>query len=262
MLEDLNIVGPFCLKSEKYLEQLQRPDLMRATTVTEVLSGFGSHFDSSAGDKADYDLSAQVSGFDLFLSHNWSADRRLKAMAILQALNLRAAVIASAVTALTIFALQWWRGPLVLEPCMVDGAFDSHFVPCFGIGGRLAPPFGSMYPATLVFFLVFFTAHRVRERVTQPLAVFFDKLCIRQVDEGMERESPNSSVRWWDDKREGIKAISAFLTRSDRFLLLWNEQYFGRMWWAAAQRTPSSHCLFTPPSTPHTFIHTSTQVRL
>ena len=51
MLTDLNIVGPFCLKSEKYLEQLQRPDLMRATSATEVLSGFGKHFESSAGAK-------------------------------------------------------------------------------------------------------------------------------------------------------------------------------------------------------------------
>ena len=66
--------------------------------------------------------------------------------------------------------------------------------------------------ATITFLLVFLLGHYIRP----PLRMFLDKVCIHQTDPAK--------------KSAGIQAIDLFISRSKTMLILYNDDYFERLW--------------------------------
>ena len=107
--EPLNIVGSYCSLADRYL-LFERPELLRGVLPATILSQWGAHLKSPQPVDGAFELSKQVERLDLYVSHSWSASRTLKTLAILHALNMTPALVASSTVAIALFALQLARG--------------------------------------------------------------------------------------------------------------------------------------------------------
>lgn len=152
---------------------------------------------------------------DLFVSHTWSSNAYLKYLALLYAINRKAALISGHALALMTFlvagGLRFGAGltpptvqvPQYFLPSMNEGkTYTSIGFVCFIVGS-----------CTQLAMLLF--GHRVRRQCGKEMA-FFDKCCICQADE--------------DLKRAGILAIGRVLEQTKKMVLLWDTQYFTRLW--------------------------------
>lgn len=145
---------------------------------------------------------------DLFVSHTWSSNAFLKYLALLYTINGKAALLAAHAAALTAFVImlgvRFGAGlmpPTVQVPryLLSEDTFLSFI--CVAVGGvtqLLVLLFGHIFPK------------RAQEMV------FFDKCCICQHDEEL--------------KRAGILTIGHVLENTKRMVLLWDTQYFERLW--------------------------------
>eukprot|EP00929_Paragymnodinium_shiwhaense_P109940 TRINITY_DN7656_c0_g1_i2.p1 TRINITY_DN7656_c0_g1~~TRINITY_DN7656_c0_g1_i2.p1 ORF type:complete len:654 (+),score=15.85 TRINITY_DN7656_c0_g1_i2:76-2037(+) len=167
-------------------------DLLRAVPVSEVLNGFGKHWQASAATAEDYNCSTPVHEMDDFISHDWGTPRMQKVLSLYFLYNGRIAILSSSALALPLGFL----GNLPEVP-----AFPGNFA-------KIVCP--------LVYFLMLFFGHHLSGLLGRSKQVFLDKLCIHQVDEAR--------------KTAGILSLAGFLRSSKRLVVLWSPRYFSRLW--------------------------------
>ncbi|OLQ13266.1 hypothetical protein AK812_SmicGene2758 [Symbiodinium microadriaticum] len=140
----------------------------------------------------------KVRQVDVFISHNWGARRWVKFLAMCFFLNLGMAVKATLASA------------LIVAACMLLAAGSVT-----GLGGDpLVMPLLGYLPMS-IFFLVFFFGQTITGGHWSP-TLWLDKLCVLQTDECM--------------KAKAISAFPVFLAHSNQMLVLWDDDYFERMW--------------------------------
>jgi len=153
-----------------------------------------------AGDE-DADLaylsSTPAGRVGIFISHVWTSSRWRKFLALCFCLNVDIAVSC---------AILVWL-------CLVCLGIATSGI--FGLGGKtyLIPLF--VHIPVAVFFVVFFFGHHLRSGPQ----MWLDKLCIHQTRQ--------------DLKEKGLKALPEIVTLSDRMLILWDPEYFERLWCCA-----------------------------
>ena len=170
---------------------------MRGIPLGKVLANMGALLYKTDGigggaSKETFELSHEVESLDYFLSHSWRDRADFKWLALLWEINLPFALLVANL------------GGFVFGSALVDSLPGKVF------------PWGSPDVTILSSFLLllaFVFAHRVTGR--NP-TVFLDKACINQIDPEL--------------KQLGIKNIGAFLRRSDKILVLWDKDYFDRLW--------------------------------
>ena len=158
------------------------PSIFRAAESTLLLSRFGRVFRRSISSPdalapgasspstlhrdadAVYLSTRIVDQVDVFISHSWHSNWRLKGLALLYDLNIGLAVTAAAVTwamtILSLLAVNKW------DPSTV------YRMPYAGVVLMLVP--------TVVLFVFFFWGHRLSCGFFLPKSVWMDKLCIHQ----------------------------------------------------------------------------------
>ncbi|CAE7610528.1 unnamed protein product [Symbiodinium sp. CCMP2592] len=146
---------------------------------------------------------------DVFLSHRWGSARWAKYLALCLYLNMTAAVVCSVTTwLLATAALIFWA----------HGAGN--------LGGNLLLLPIVVYLPVAVFLLVFFfgqdAVHRFR-----PISMWLDRACIHQTDH--------------EFKRRQIQALPVFVARSSSMLVLWDDEYFQRLWCQLELATFAKH---------------------
>eukprot|EP00929_Paragymnodinium_shiwhaense_P089001 TRINITY_DN49275_c0_g1_i1.p1 TRINITY_DN49275_c0_g1~~TRINITY_DN49275_c0_g1_i1.p1 ORF type:complete len:653 (+),score=48.72 TRINITY_DN49275_c0_g1_i1:163-2121(+) len=135
--------------------------MLRATPVSEVLSGFGRHFSGNAAKASDYKLSKSVDEIDDFISHDWRTGRVQKVITLCYIYNRYPAFIASFIAAI----------PL-------------------GLLGSRSDDEGTMarYSCPFIWLTFFFFWQRMRSLFRRPRFAFLDKLCIHQTDPEQKTE--------------------------------------------------------------------------
>lgn len=176
------------------------PELLRGSFSAHTLRQWGLVLDQKQGASDWYDWTAQADHLDVFISHNWSMPRKDKFLILALHLNLRAAIICTAVvvvvTALLIvygilpsyylLNVKWWS-----PWCQVFGSGVFLFVLlCWQEVGRISPWRGQL--------------------------LFLDKACINQYDD--------------DLKRNGIEHLAAFVYYSWSMLICYSDEYLQRLW--------------------------------
>lgn len=190
---------------------LDDPTLLRGTTLPQLVSGWGEHFqESGSPDKVSLaHMSREVSRLDEFMSHVWRDRRRSKILCLLLYYNgFPAAVNAIAASALA-FALTYAG---VLQPWTDQNWIHNDETITEGVSHW------STVSGIPVFLLSLMCWHHVPACLGggNNRSIFFDKFCIDQCD--LERQNL------------GIQSLSAFIAHSDRFLMLWSPHYFTRLW--------------------------------
>eukprot|EP00929_Paragymnodinium_shiwhaense_P098461 TRINITY_DN5992_c0_g1_i1.p1 TRINITY_DN5992_c0_g1~~TRINITY_DN5992_c0_g1_i1.p1 ORF type:complete len:692 (-),score=59.13 TRINITY_DN5992_c0_g1_i1:272-2266(-) len=193
-------------------------DMLRAVPRTEVLSGFGKHWQTSGATASDYDLSEPVAELDDFISHSWAGTTPQKKFWTLCLLSNRgAACIISCLLAILLALL----GTTTMVPKVLHGE-----------------------AAKIVCPVVYFVVLLFWQRLSAPCRrrksyVFLDKLCIHQTDE--------------EQKAQGILGLAGFLRASQRLVVLWSPHYFSRLWctyelvaWCYLHGGDSSRVRFLP----------------
>jgi len=196
-------------RSPEFLEELAvlHPELLRATTMRMVLRRFGSILRHSAGAASTFEMSKPVEVIAKFLSHSWSTPGWLKTIALMYHENVFRAMVSAFATAICLHGLEFVGagvpmplvGPsyLVGETTMHQLRLDTHFV-----------------PPCLVFILVLIFGQEVPGLAQS--TCFLDKCCIHQTDQ--------------EKKMQGIQQLGGFLRSSHRMVILWQPEYFTRLW--------------------------------
>lgn len=138
-----------------------------------------------------YLLSEPVENLDEFVSHSWSAEPNVVVWTMQLRVNFLLAVIVSIICTVL---LSWG---VVMDPALNTIIGITIYSTLLTIGHEI--------PLKIPGF-----------RRHSEAKVFFDRCCIDQVD----------PVR----KAAGIRSIGAYLNQCDTFLLLWNDDYFQRLW--------------------------------
>lgn len=177
--------------------------VLRGTCAAEILRCFGKQLRSSPGQystassaERNYERSFPVSELSIFLSHSWLSKWWLKYILLLIYFNSMPAVICGTIGT-TIFSFS--RARAVGRSIERDGRWISTL---FGVA------------VTLTTLFVWQDVMKLCRRRSRP--IFFDKLCIHQVDKEL--------------KQRGIESISAIVGRSDVLLLACDTDYFLRLW--------------------------------
>lgn len=205
------------------------PSIVRAVKLFHIVTGFGWQMRAgSSGSEKTFNLSEPVDKLDIFVSHSWRDSGFLKYLALCWHFN---AVPASFAGLLAGFALCFYQRATgtPLTPTASFGNFATDalvFAKPLGIDWMLKglrepwsdpnykmPVVKICQPVGLVVFLLvlFFGHHLTPER-----RVFLDKICIHQTD----------PIR----KAQGIAAIDVFIHRSHSMFILYNDDYFERLW--------------------------------
>jgi hypothetical protein len=183
-------------------------ELLRAVPASAILGCSGrTVISSKQGCDATFTLSKPVMYMHYFVSHSWQTPAWLKMVCLMYEMNADRAVVAAVATQIVMGALQTaglWNSE-ILPPGVfyfVDGQrvhevlVEAHWV-----------------ISCLVFFLVLRWGQAIPMRES---LCFLDKCCINQTD----------SVK----KAAGIKQLGAFLRNSEYLLILWQPDYFTRLW--------------------------------
>jgi len=195
--------------ASRTLEELPTPrtdvidrSLVRGVASADVLAGFATIFESSAGCAATYALSRPVARLDGFLSHSWRDSRWKTWLALAYHYNLGLALGLALLAALAVFALEDGGARYLVPPLPVFTSVDGH-VYMYSVDPGLA--------GTVVFLAALALGGWFTSRT-----IFVDKCCIDQVDDKR--------------KRAGIRAIPEVLCRSRSLLLVYERDYFERLW--------------------------------
>jgi len=196
-------------RSPEFLGELavMHPELLRATTMRMVLRRFGSIFRHSSGAASTFEMSKPVEVIAKFLSHSWRTPGWLKTIALMYHENVFRATVSAFATAICLHGLEFAGagvpmplvGPSYLagETTMHQLRLDTHFV-----------------PPCLVFILVLIFGQEVPGLAQS--TCFLDKCCIHQTDQ--------------EKKMQGRQQLGGFLRSSHRMVILWQPEYFTRLW--------------------------------
>jgi hypothetical protein len=183
-------------------------ELLRAVPASAIIGCSGwAVMSSSRGCEATFSLSRQVMFMRYFVSHSWETPAWMKMVCLIYEMNACRAAIAAVATQILIEGLRF------------VGFWNFHTLPpvVFYIaeGQRIhAVPLEAHWVLScLVFLLVLRWGHAVpvHERLC-----FLDKCCINQTD----------PIK----KAAGVKQLGAFLRNSEYLLVLWQPEYFTRLW--------------------------------
>eukprot|EP00928_Gymnodinium_smaydae_P098170 TRINITY_DN9076_c0_g1_i3.p1 TRINITY_DN9076_c0_g1~~TRINITY_DN9076_c0_g1_i3.p1 ORF type:complete len:222 (+),score=15.40 TRINITY_DN9076_c0_g1_i3:65-730(+) len=152
-------------------------------------------------EKGHYELSQQVTRIDIFLSHNWSVGRIWKLLMLALSFNF-------SIAAASFYVVLAITGGLA----MIDSPYMSTFS-----YGEWQVYLWSRLLCVPAFILVLLGSSDTfcRFAVTNPIA-FLDKTCIDQTDD--------------DRKRRGIFKLGAFVSKSDKMLVLYTNTYLTKLW--------------------------------
>ena len=205
------------------------PSVVRAVKLFHVVTSFGWQLRSgSSGSETTFELSEAVPKLDVFLSHSWRDNGFLKYLALCWHFNAVPAAFAGLLTGFALCSYQRASGT-PLTPTASFGNFAAETLPAaetLGLAWMLdglrepwndpnyeMPVVKICQPVGLVvFLLVLFFGHHL----TPTRRVFLDKICIHQTD----------PIR----KAQGIAAIDEFIHRSQTMFILYNDDYFERLW--------------------------------
>lgn len=188
-------------------------DQLRGISVSSLLSGGAALFaDGGAAARLDpagvFALSTPVEQLDYFVSHAWRAPRLFKYLAMLCYFNLDAALVAYLVTCCVSFVYSTLffeaLSPFIVYEPPTGEIMDSKQIRSVGTAEIFA---------SLAFFAVFFFGHLVLRRGEMG---FLDISCIDQRDDSK--------------KAAGINSLGALLDRSQRMVVLLDENNMKRMW--------------------------------
>lgn len=192
--------------------------IIRGVKIDLLLSNAACVFQSNEMSYATWSLSRPMHGSDIddFISHTWRSSGGLKRLALLYEYSGSKAYWSAHGAAVA---------ALVVQICLRLSGFELpcsvHFaIPRLGLG-RGPADHGAIYPhfsgicflaGSIAGLLSLFAGHNFG----RSKSAFVDKVCINQVDEEL--------------KQQGVLAIGQFLTRSHRLLILWDDDYFERLW--------------------------------
>lgn len=157
-----------------------------------------SNIDLHAEADKVFQTSKPASRVGTFISHVWASRRWRKHLALCYCLNINAAVICATTTWLCLILWSIWHWGI------------------FGMGGKtfLIPLF--VWIPTAVFFMTIFFGHLL---FGAPEDWWLDKLCIHQSREKL--------------KEQGVNALPEIVATADKMIILWDKQYFERLWCCA-----------------------------
>lgn len=204
-------------KKCKSLITFRKKELLRASNVSDVLSGLGKILDPEyTFQNTNVDLFEQsqvVDHIDAFISHNWSTPRRTKLMTLCLHFNLVAAMICSVIVAFIVAIL-------VQHEVLPTYRFYEITV------RKTNEVEKSLYCkliGELVFLIVLFCKHEVVSCITKVFPrcwpstkVFMDKTCISQTDKELQRQ--------------GIESLGAFLNYSWSMVIVYTDTYLKKLW--------------------------------
>mmetsp|Transcript_10672 Transcript_10672/g.31820 ORF Transcript_10672/g.31820 Transcript_10672/m.31820 type:complete len:460 (+) Transcript_10672:95-1474(+) len=176
--------------------------LVRGVSSFDVLAGFGNIFESSDGDGDTYALSGPVRRVDGFVSHSWRDNRFYTWLALCYHLHLRVALLAGLAAAAVVFYFEDGGGNKYLLPPV------DIFVSVDGNTYTYSP--NSVFAGTLAFLLALAYGFGCRQ------LLFVDKCCIDQRTPGA--------------RAVGLGSLAHILCRSHTFLLIYENDYFERLW--------------------------------
>eukprot|EP00928_Gymnodinium_smaydae_P003634 TRINITY_DN11291_c0_g6_i1.p1 TRINITY_DN11291_c0_g6~~TRINITY_DN11291_c0_g6_i1.p1 ORF type:complete len:507 (+),score=22.22 TRINITY_DN11291_c0_g6_i1:67-1587(+) len=197
--------------------RLADPELLRGAPFSTVVAGFGRLFDpegtiaASSGVVSKEDTfiySRRVDVLHHFLSHSWRDSGKLKWLSLLFYLNFSSAMFLGHLFAAIAFAIVYVMPHIYPVPGVTIPGTAETGMP--DVRYRFGP--FSMVCMFVSMGSVFF-AHQITRKKAD---LFLDKVCIHQTD--------------LDMKTEGIKALGAFLKKSQQLLVLWGDDYFDRLW--------------------------------
>jgi hypothetical protein len=197
---EARIEGHVCLR-------ISTPELLRAVQLPKILHNFGFMFWQSQGTAETFDLSQAVECMDIFLSHSWRTPGWLKTLGLMYTFNVRAALFLGAIVQVLVHGLD------LAGVCVWPGTQGR----LFGSTAMHVLRWKANYivgcAVTLVLMLFW---KQVPGPFQQRPTCFLDKCCIHQTDE--------------EKKSNGIKQLGAFLRMSDKMMILWQPEYFTRLW--------------------------------
>eukprot|EP00440_Ansanella_granifera_P027867 gb/GFBE01030278.1/.p1 GENE.gb/GFBE01030278.1/~~gb/GFBE01030278.1/.p1 ORF type:complete len:580 (+),score=106.08 gb/GFBE01030278.1/:1-1740(+) len=163
-----------------------------------LLAEEGTPQDQHAAADEVYSSSEPAEEVSAFISHVWASPRWRKFLALCFYLN--------ATLAVTLATFTWIF--MMLVTTLVLGPF--------GMGGKWYLVLLFVYIPISVFFIVFFWGHLLHTSVKD---MWLDKLCIHQTRD--------------DLKEKGVQALPEIVVLSNRMIILWDTQYFERLWCCA-----------------------------
>lgn len=159
-------------------------------------------FRQSSGDASDYELSEDVQGIDVFLSHSWRAPWRFKILSILWYMHQRDAVIIS------FAAVAIGVGLTLITPW--ESVPHWHFT---AIDGDRWEYGLTMYLGVVGFLFALRAGNRFK---SEGRFFFLDKCCIHQTD--------------ITKMQDGIAGLGRLILNPKRLAIFWDRSYFTRLW--------------------------------
>lgn len=176
-------------------------ELLRGTRLSMVMRSCGAVFKDAEGSASTYKLSETALKLDSFLSHNWSASRYKKYVALAYHYYFSRGLWASFLAMLCVGALSIFK--------MVPQVFNKEEETYVGCLGRLV-----CIPSLCLAVLLW---PEVVDRFGNGgPRVFLDKVCIHQTDQNL--------------KLRGIRKLGAFIAKSDTMIVLYGSEYLYKLW--------------------------------
>lgn len=186
-------------------------EVLRGVDLVKVLRSCGRLFRNSQGSESTFSMSRQVTNIFFFVSHNWSVRRTLKFFGLAFYFNFGIASATTVVCSIILGVLQAtgiiWSG--LHEEMTFDESGPGAGFYTVGVASRLC-----LFPVFAVVLLFWQDALALTGR-RQP-AVFVDKCCICQTDPTL--------------MKRGIEKLSAFVSLSERMLVLYTDVYLTKLW--------------------------------
>mmetsp|Transcript_65399 Transcript_65399/g.151739 ORF Transcript_65399/g.151739 Transcript_65399/m.151739 type:complete len:504 (+) Transcript_65399:1-1512(+) len=179
---------------------LENLNILRATSIKCVLGQGALMLQDSSGTEDTYLQSQATHEIDVFISHNWVVPRRKKFWALALYFNVVYATAASYIGVALGCCLNVLQVPPTLQN--VDRVMRPY---CLILG-------------SCSFFLALMMGHDIpfMGKLFCRQKLFLDKVCINQIDPHL--------------KAAGIKSLGAFLSHSNKMLVLFHSAYVQRLW--------------------------------
>eukprot|EP00928_Gymnodinium_smaydae_P034021 TRINITY_DN24200_c0_g1_i1.p1 TRINITY_DN24200_c0_g1~~TRINITY_DN24200_c0_g1_i1.p1 ORF type:complete len:592 (+),score=22.66 TRINITY_DN24200_c0_g1_i1:62-1837(+) len=183
------------------------PELLRAASLRLVLRRSRTLFSTSALGATTFEMSKPVREIDEFLSHAWRTPGWLKTVALMYYANCRRACIMSFATTVLVHGLACAGIGLPEEQLGL-----SYVV---GDGDIIAFQFRLDFILPCLMFMIVIVFGQELPCISQGNC-FVDRCCIHQADD--------------QKKALGIQQLGGFLRNSRRLVILWQPEYFSRLW--------------------------------
>lgn len=204
------VTHPEVPEIQNNVTRLTNHGLLRAVALSQVLTGWCKHLIVYSGGPSQeqsqllYGLSKPVEHYKEYLSHRRCDKRRKKWITILLYYNSTPASVVGSIVAVVACVL---RALEILPAAPVNDSLDA---------GHIAP--WSLGLGYLIFLICLRFWHHLPSAVGGSLgrSVFADTFCINYADA--------------DQKATGISNFVAYVSESERVLVLWSKDYFCRLW--------------------------------